>query len=261
MKLISLNVWGGNYFSALVDFLKEQAGTADIFCFQEVLHASSDNPNIESRGARIHLFDELTGLLGDFQGLFDELSRDHDLQGPVDFPLPVGMAMFFKKIFLVRHRELILITGNENDPVDASLHNPPRSLQVVGLRTSQGDLAVCNFHGIPYPGDKLDTQARLQQSQKITEALARFPGPKVLCGDFNLMPETESLRMLESKLNNLIKIYSISNTRNETSWNRYNNRQHFADYTFASPEIKVQSFEVPYNLVSDHLPMILQFNL
>ena len=35
----------------------------------------------------------------------------------------------------------------------------------------------------------------------------------------------------------------------------------FADYTFVTSGIKVESFEVPDVPISDHLPMILKFNL
>lgn len=37
--------------------------------------------------------------------------------------------------------------------------------------------------------------------------------------------------------------------------------QEFADYTFVSPGVTVQSFEVPDEPISDHLPMILTFDL
>ena len=89
----------------------------------------------------------------------------------------------------------------------------------------------------------------------------RDKSAKILCGDFNLMPETESIKMLGEAMRDLIKDYKITNTRNEISWKTYNNKQYFADFTFVSKDINVLNFEVPYNEVSDHLPMILEFEL
>ena len=36
-------------------------------------------------------------------------------------------------------------------------------------------------------------------------------------------------------------------------------KQHFADYVFVSKDVKVKKFEVPYLEISDHLPLILDF--
>ena len=138
----------------------------------------------------------------------------------------------------------------------------PRSLQHVVIQTPAGDLNIFNYHGIAKPGDKLDTAERLEQSEKILKIWHNTGGHKILCGDFNLMPETQSVKILERSARNLIKEFNIDNTRNALSWNKFgHSKQHFADYVFVSPEIKVKSFEVPYMEVSDHLPMELVFRL
>jgi len=82
----------------------------------------------------------------------------------------------------------------------------------------------------------------------------------------------ESLKMFESKgFRNLIKDFKIPTTRNEYAWkhafekrglNRpYFGKQLFADYVFVSPEVKVNKFEVSKIEISDHLPMILDFEI
>jgi endonuclease/exonuclease/phosphatase family metal-dependent hydrolase len=38
-------------------------------------------------------------------------------------------------------------------------------------------------------------------------------------------------------------------------------KQPFADYIFITPDIKVKNFEVPDLEISDHLPMILDFDI
>jgi endonuclease/exonuclease/phosphatase family metal-dependent hydrolase len=118
-----------------------------------------------------------------------------------------------------------------------------------------------NLHGLAYPGSKLDTSERLAQSQKIVEFLNNEKGEKILGGDFNLMPDTEGIRMIEAAgMHNLVKEFNIRTTRSELSYARYPEaeRQYFSDYVFVSSGIRVLSFAVPAISVSDHLPMILE---
>jgi len=118
---------------------------------------------------------------------------------------------------------------------------------------------VANIHGVAKPGDKLDNPKRLEQSQKIIEYMAKIDGIKLIGGDFNLEIETESVKMFEKNgYRNLIKEFGIETTRNHFSWDIYPQKQLWADYLFVSPEVKVKSFEVPRNEVSDHLPLIVE---
>ena len=79
--------------------------------------------------------------------------------------------------------------------------------------------------------------------------------PKVLCGDLNLRPDTESVKILEKGMNNLIQTHKVNSTR--TSY--YPKPEKFADYIFTSPEITVKAFEVLKDEVSDHSPLLLDF--
>ena len=62
MKLISLNVWRGKLLEQLFQFLKREAESTDIFCFQEMINVvgmSSETPDV---------FSDIAKLLPDFQG-------------------------------------------------------------------------------------------------------------------------------------------------------------------------------------------------
>jgi endonuclease/exonuclease/phosphatase family metal-dependent hydrolase len=135
--------------------------------------------------------------------------------------------------------------------------------QVLMLENRGKRLSVINFHGVARPGSKLDTPQRINHAKKLRLIWDSLPNPaKILCGDFNMYPDIESMKMLEGCGKNLIREFNIQNTRNEQSWKKYpGSRQTFADFTFVSPQIKVKTFEVPYNEVSDHLPMILEFGI
>jgi endonuclease/exonuclease/phosphatase family metal-dependent hydrolase len=74
------------------------------------------------------------------------------------------------------------------------------------------------------------------------------------------MPDTESIRMIEQTgMRNLIADFGIATTRSELSYAQYppDDRQHFADFAFVSPEARVVDFRVPRVNISDHLPLVL----
>ena len=76
-------------------------------------------------------------------------------------------------------------------------------------------------------------------------------------GDFNLRPDTRSIGLFDEHLSNLIRKYNIKSTR--TSYCPYPIRH--ADYVFVNDWVKVKSFEVLPDEVSDHNPLMLDFNL
>jgi endonuclease/exonuclease/phosphatase family metal-dependent hydrolase len=259
MKLLSLNVWGATQGQVLLDYVKAESKTVDIFCFQEVFSALPGAPQISS-GAKMFLFEELAELLPDFTSFFSARSLGADFNGLVDYPVSQGLGLFVKKhLQIVTCNDRVLQTNDI-----ATMEDPGEGwtkAQVVTLSSGAKKFSVINFHGMAQPGTKLDTPQRLNQSKRLLLILESLKGAKILCGDFNLMPEAASISMLEGGMDNLIKTYNIKNTRNEVSWGMHSNKQHYADFTFTSPEIKVKSFEVPYNEVSDHLPMLLDFSL
>lgn len=74
--------------------------------------------------------------------------------------------------------------------------------------------------------------------------------------DFNLEPETRSIKMLENGMKNLIKEFGIKFTHNKELCPDDN----ISDYVIISEGIDVKKFKVPEVFVSDHLPLILEFS-
>ena len=158
-----------------------------------------------------------------------------------------------KNIGIVSSGKLDLYNNSANDTGFASY---------IVFREGGKNINVLNVHGKSRPGHKKDTLARLNQSKRIIDFFENMIGPKIVGGDFNLNPDTKSIAMFEKAgYKNLIKDFEIKNTRNKISWKQFDNVQHFADYVFVSPDVKVKKFEVPYNEISDHLPQILEFEI
>ena len=97
----------------------------------------------------------------------------------------------------------------------------------------------------------------INQSKAISDFVLKQGGDIILCGDFNLLPDTESIAILEKfDLKNLIKEYDIKSTRTSL----YKKPLQFADYVFVSKGINVLDFKVLPDEVSDHSPLFLKIN-
>ena len=131
-----------------------------------------------------------------------------------------------------------------------------RNVQFVTVSTRRGPVSVMNFHGLWNGRGKGDSDDRLAQSRRLLDFLAGRSLPFVLCGDFNLAPDTTSLKMLEEAgLRNLVAEFGVASTRT-----RLNTRpERFADYVFVSEGVEVLAFRVLPDEVSDHAPLQLEF--
>lgn len=236
MRIIFLNSLFGKIGKKYFDYIKKESKNTDIFCFMEY------TPEV---------FTQTSAILKDYAGF---LEKGHKLSF-ADFRNILDCQVIFVRnnVELLSSGKLNLNNLDKNDTGFASY---------VVIKYKSKEICVVNVHGKAYPGDKNDTPARLKQTQKILNFCKKFKYTKIIGGDFNLNPDTRSVKMFEEAgYRNLIKDFEIKNTRNRISWKTFKNVQHFADYCFVSPEVKVKSFDVPYMEVSDHLPLILDFEV
>lgn len=258
MKIISLNTWGGRVYKPLINFIKQQSTNTDIFCFQEVFKTTTNFNGIS--GFRMNLYNEISKIAEDHIGYFAP-TVDNYIAGSfrpdfVNFNLSWGLAIFVKKNIRIKDHKDFWVYGNNNSFNPKDLNSLPRNVQYINCISGDKNFTICNIHGIWIKEGKKDTLSRIQQSNQILSFIDKQDGEKILCGDFNLDPDTKSIKILESKLINLIREYHIENTRSKF----FPGNEKFADYTFVSKNIDVKSFEVPEVEISDHLPMILEFS-
>lgn len=119
-----------------------------------------------------------------------------------------------------------------------------------------GNFTVMNFHGLwQKDSKKLDTQERLEQSERVKVFFDSLEGKKIMCGDFNMLPHIQAMSSLEDGMRNLIKEYKIESTRNS----HYQKEERFSDYVLVSKNIEVIDFKVLPEEVSDHCALLLDF--
>ncbi|MEX0934185.1 MAG: endonuclease/exonuclease/phosphatase family protein [Candidatus Saccharimonadales bacterium] len=231
MKIIYLNTWGGKQERELRKFLQKHAKNTDIFCFQES----------EDAFRRI-AYDYLV----DFTEYY-VYSRDDIEENQEDY----AVSTFIKKGLSVYSTQIV---GSNQLPRGAGI--------VSSVDTKRGGLHVLNYHGVSRPKNKLDTEDRLKEVANLQAHFDKLTGMKILGGDFNFLPNTDSYRALQSiESKELIGEYRIPTTRNRLYWDNREEKHLYSDYIFISSEIPIKSFEVPDIEVSDHLPLILNLDL
>lgn len=248
MKLITLNTWGGKIYEPLIEFLKKYSTDTDVFCFQEVF-PSSGATRLSLEKVRVNLFSEIQDILKNFNG-HHAVAQESDVG---------GLAIFIKKSFIVSKVDHFVMSELENyisDRNHEDYFSMGRDLQLMEFSNSGKTYVILNFHGIWSAKGKIDIPKRIQQSEKIRKIFDEFKGARILCGDFNLRPDTKSIEMLSEGNKNLIKEYKITSTRSDL----YDKPEKFADYVIVSPEVEVENFTALKVEVSDHLPLLLEFN-
>lgn len=256
MKLLSLNIWGGKQFDVLIDYIQKHSHDVDVFCFQEVFNTPTAHTTVD-RYYRANIFSELQEILPDHQWYHAPVQWWYGFESPTDFDICWGLALFVRKSLQVVDIWDIYLYLHLNAKIAWDNSSIGRNLQYVKIHDGKSAYTIGHFHGYRNGKGKTDTPERIAQSTKARKFFDSHTGKRILCGDFNLLPHTESIAILEwDDFTNLIKTYNITTTRS----NLYTKPEKFADYTFVSPEVEVKNFSVPYTEASDHLPMHVEFN-
>lgn len=133
-----------------------------------------------------------------------------------------------------------------------------RSIENLILDIDGKHLQIINVHGI-WNKDKIGDDRTINQSKFILSKI-RKDIPVIVVGDFNLLPNTDSIKLLNKELINLIDKYNIRTTRPEFD-DGLDKGNIVCDYIFVNDKVKVNDFRVLNSLVSDHLPLILEFDI
>jgi endonuclease/exonuclease/phosphatase family metal-dependent hydrolase len=243
MRLISLNIWGGHVRNPLLEFVASQQ-KVDIFCFQEVYKDAKHKISDDDRVVSLDIFSELHALLPEHQGFFKPVVGHS-----------YGIGMFVKKGIEVLEEGSLVIHENPNYRGKGPTHS--RNLQWAKCRIGDREHFIVNVHGLWNGKGKTDCPERIQQSQRIRTFLDSILPTKIVCGDFNLRPDTQSVKIIEQGMKNLIQDYNIASTRTSL----YEKAEKFADYIFTSLDLNIHAFEVLKDEVSDHAPLFLEFDL
>lgn len=265
MEIMCLNAWGGKLHEPLLPYLKDAA--PDILCLQEVVHSPASNKDwLTYRDAdhilpqRANFFRDVCSALPDHQATFCPQAQgilwDDDKQIPSQF----GIATFV-------HKALPIIGQIQGfvhkDYAPDGYGDHPRSRNAHGVRVydelTNRPISVLHMHGLRDLSGKHDTPDRTAQAHRLlalNEQLTDRNGLSVICGDFNVDPNSKTLQILNAAgFQELVAAYNIPTTRTS----HYKKAARFADYMLINDMQAVKTFEVIRGPeVSDHCPLILR---
>ncbi len=249
LKILSLNLFeGGILWDNIVTFLhKEQP---DILCLQEVIDGSADQPT------HFQSITRLKKVLPDFHYFFSPELYEVSSKGEGD----IGNAIFSR--FPLSNQQTIFLNGKYqkvNRPEDKEdFSTDPKNLQSCLVTVAEKSIHVLNLHGI-WGLDGGDNPDRLEMSEKIIGVI-RDKLSLVLMGDFNVRPDTQTIRNIEKHLVNVFKdeLTTSFNMRHKTNPGY---ATAVVDMFFATSDLTIVSHCCPDDDVSDHKPLVVMIEM
>jgi endonuclease/exonuclease/phosphatase family metal-dependent hydrolase len=149
----------------------------------------------------------------------------------------------------------------DSDRTHFATEDHSRAVQIVEVEVHGKKLQIFNLHGA-YSKDKQDSERTIAQCKYVLAAAKRKNIPTIIAGDFNLLPNTKSIRLIEKKFRNLITEHHITSTVPDHDHGTEPKKGRFVmDYIFVNDKIRVNKFGVFETAISDHLPLILDFDI
>lgn len=248
MKLISLNTWGCRVTKPIFQFIKENSESTDVFCFQEIL---KDGNGKTPRGELKNSYEEIQKLLPHHTGYFSEYVDGYYGEDSKKLDFKFGIACYARADLKQNFAGAIPLLN----PTKKWTDYEGRFAAGSAMALSVEEYAIINTHGLWQNSIKEDTEAKIEQSKKILDLAEKTAEKKIICGDFNLLPDTLSIKMLSDKYENLIEEYGVKDTRGVL----YEKDVRYSDYAFLDRNIAVKNFSVPNIQISDHLPLLITF--
>lgn len=253
MKLITLNIWkGGSIQNKAINFLKKEG--PDIITLQEVYNRKE--PYLEDRYRSLEILKiELPLKYFDFAPAFRDITKKDNLDAEQ------GNAIFSR--FLIKKSNIVFFGAPYQSVYDYEEKKVydvlPRILQNVAIEIESTTFHIYNIHGI-WGLDGNDNEKRLKMSETIVDEIKNKKNI-ILAGDFNVRPDTKTIKNIEKYLKNVFKdeLTTTFNVKRKSEPGGY--ATSVVDMIFVSPDMKVVDHYCPDEDISDHLPLVCVFEI
>lgn len=242
MKLLQLNTWHLKLAKKIIDVINEEHPS--IICFQEVPD-SAGQPG---------LVDTLTELRQAVHYPYTYYSPVHNFRV---MHANVAWGNAIMTTLPINNSATVFTSGEHVDDFSFETHSYNiRNFQHVILNVDDKELHVLNHHGYHISEHKNGTDETLKACKQIAEYISLLDGPVILTGDFNLAPDSESIKQFDGLLHNLSREYKLETTRTDLT-----KKQEVCDYIFVNDYIRVNSFFASDVVASDHKALLLDFDI
>ena len=254
IKFITLNLFkGGLYYENIKAFLTKE--NPDILCLQEAYNSKDKTLTKNYRS-----IDNLKELLPNHYYHFSPELLENSKNKKTDignaifsrFPIIHAQTTFYD----IQYGKYDEYLKNDNK-YDFSLQ--PKNLEYANIQTHGISLNVFNTHGI-WEKHGNDTKRRLQMGEIIINQI-KDKKNVILAGDFNLFPNTQTVKNIEKYLKSVFsnELKTTFNLRLKPHPGNYGNS--VVDMIFVSKEVKIIEKYCPNIDVSDHFPLVSVFEI
>ncbi|MCC5968671.1 MAG: endonuclease/exonuclease/phosphatase family protein [Pararhodobacter sp.] len=264
MRIMCLNGWGGTLNDELIAYLGKE--TPDVLCLQEVIYSpATDQDWLTYRDGdhvlpqRANFFRDVANALPGHAATFCPAAQGPLWDGDREVPSFWGLATFVRSTLPVIGQVQGFVY-KDFTPDGFGAH--PRARNAHGLRVhdpaSDRSISITHMHGLRHPEGKSDTPERALQARQLLDYANQVSRPgdiRVICGDFNVAKDSETLSFLaQHGFTELVTEGRFKGTRTS----HYKKPERFADYMLIDPRDAVHRFQVVYEPeVSDHCALLL----
>lgn len=245
MKFIQLNVWHGNLRHNLISFLKKE--NADIINLQEV------PAGLQADYYYFGLADKLKEQLNCKYSFYSKTT-----QGKM-YGKTISEGQLILSKYPITYTNAFFVGGklkNNSLFTRAGIDLDSRVVEHAKIKANGETINVLNYQGYFIWGTKMGNKVTESHCRTILKYMKSLNQDEkiILSGDFNLDPKSKSMQIISKHYPDLVSRYKIKTTRNELS-----NPQEPVDNILVDDKVHVKSFKVPKVYVSDHLPLIMNF--
>jgi endonuclease/exonuclease/phosphatase family metal-dependent hydrolase len=245
-KLLQLNIYKGKYIDNLIKYLNEN--DFDIICLQEVAGGSqSFNDDNYQRLIKNTNYDGQTGVAWTIQP---------------DSSNYMGNSIFYKKVLNPQNpRNFFMKPFKVLSSTEENWESRPRCAFFLDFELNEKTITVGSTH-LAWGPTPSDTDYKVEQGKKLLNYVKSIETPVVLCGDFNLPPESLVIKSFSQNFENQTTKKGLTNTLNlENHAIKEDVPEGLAvDYIFTSKDVNVVNFElIDTPELSDHLGLSLTF--
>jgi len=248
----------------LLRYINSKSREIDLFCFQEVaggyrfkLQYQKSDFN-QGNYDNIDLFNEIKeSLIQTHKGF---LTKSYSDESGCSY---VGNATFIRREIQLKEFDNLFMGEDAVIDILVEDHSKVRyNAQILKLSKNQREFTLVNTHMLKYVADK---QLASKYFKLLKNTIDKVDNKIVLTGDFNIDKSHTLIKRNFKILKFLNQVFDISNTLNKEEHIIFKNNSKQAglsvDQFFISKNIEELSLIVDEVNVSDHYPLILNFNL
>jgi endonuclease/exonuclease/phosphatase family metal-dependent hydrolase len=243
MRLLQLNAWSIRLATRVEDMIINES--PDIVTLQEVFDSNSD----------MGLFPGLSQVAIDLKLHHLYFSPVYNLQF-MGRKAEYGIATISNLELTDKYTAFTNLEYKDNFMFDDDDYNVRNFQHVVVRDQNDNEVHVINHHGYHVPGHKNGNDFTMKACQQIVDYARKLDGPVIIAGDFNLLPDSESIEILNKDFRNLTKEYDLQTTRTDLT-----HKTEPCDFIFVNNEVEVNDFYASEVVASDHQGLVLDFEV